>query len=407
MKATELQDQLRSLPTPPGSHRRVGLALASALPPRRRRWRLPLASIAALAGVLTLTTPGQATVDWVAEAVHLQEASYDGIREDESGRFGQAVTLGTGTDPGGRPYSVQVLPTGRGAVCMMLELSPEASPQNFVYLDESSCGTANHEGEPSIRTNFFPLSEGGVAAFGLVDSDAASATVSSAGGEQIGVDLFPLAGDLSQRDGSTVSLPSLTAFVAFPPAGVGDVEEGAAATLSTRSAEGEAIGSVDLAWAKVGEGDSAQAYDCGATGLSPVGLCEDARAGELNRVDERLAQAVPADVAAQLGDAGYLYRPAVDADRETAADPEFELRPRTPFAISAFLGIGYRIYLGRVDSVSGAENRLVYILPDFPRDRLPGDAKVAGGGAATSATGTFIVDAITGETLAELRRPTP
>ena len=400
MREMELREMLRSVEVPAGSPRRAAHAIRAANSPSRR-WRLLLATAIAVTVGFAFTAPGQATVDWVADVTHLRES------DSEHDPFGAAVVVGQGTTPAGGTYEVKALSVSHDDVCMLLDLPPGEGVSETFYLDESTCSRAGGRGGGTVSTDFRPLPGGGVAAIGLADAQASSATVTSSEGEEINVDLFHLAGDLSRDDGTTEPLPAVTAYVAFLPAGIGNVEGGEAATFTVRSADGTVTESSPLAWAVVGEGDDAIGFDCGEGGsYAPGDLCARARSGELNRVDERLSQPLPPGLADLVADAGYDYRPGTDADRSIAANPTFELRARSAFALTVFTPVGgYDAYLGTL-SGAGLNGRLAYVLPLFPRSELP-DQRSAPPGPSVE-LGTFIVDALSGQTLDRIgpTRPT-
>jgi len=412
MNERELERELCSTPVPAASRDRAARSILSATAANRggRRWRVPLAGVVGLIAGFAFTAPGQATVEWVAETIHLQDPEGSGFSLTDG------KTVGVGTSPAGHRYRVLAYPAGEAGVCLQLEPPGEEIETRARSFSESNCvsqGDSDSEevfggdraklnGQPS----YIPLRGGGVVALGGVGDAVTSVQVSDGQtGVAIDADLFPISGEAEQADGSTQDLPAFNAYVAFLPAGAGDVQEGAPAKLTGRSSDGDVVLTGQLSWVTSGEGTSALAVNCAAGEPDIADVCSDARAGELNRVDERLARPLPSQLAALLTRAGYSYVPASDDDRGLAADPEFDLKPRSSLALSAFMGLAYEIYAGRL-SGAGFDGRLVYVLRDFPAFELPDEGAGIGLRAADERAdglvGTFVVDAITGETLDRL-----
>ena len=408
----DLEAELRATPVPAGSRERAARGILAALPEARGRpWRLPLAGLVALIAGFAFTAPGQATVEWVAETIHLQDPEGGGFRETDG------KIVGSGMSPSGHRYEVLAYPAGGGGVCLQLEPPVEEVETKARSFSESTCvfrgdseamgiggGPAELDGQPS----YLPLTSGGVIALGGVDDAVRSVEVGADDAAPIDADLFPVAGEVAQPDGSVEHLPNFNAYVVFLPPGIGEVQGGIPAEFTAHSSDDDVILGGELAWAAFGEGASASAVNCAAGAAeSQLGqVCEDARAGELNHVDARLARPLPPELADLLARNGYSYVPASDDDRELAADPEFDFAPRSKLALSAFTGIAYEIYAGRV-SGGGLPDRLVYVLRDFPAMELPDKGAGAGlqledGRDRPALGGTFIVDAITGETLDQL-----
>ena len=228
----------------------------------------------------------------------------------------------------------------------------------------------------------------------------ASVQIAGPGEESpLAADLFPVAGEAEQPDGSLRDLPRFNAYVAFLPAELGDVGRGPPAELIARDGHGDTILTAELSWVTLGKGASASTANCAIDNVEAQ-VCVDARSGERERVDETLGMPPPARLQTLLTREGYSYAPGTDEDRELAAHPEFNFAPKSVFALSAFTGAGYPMYLGRL-SGHGLEDRLAYVLPDFPADRLP-ERQSGAEPPVSSETATFIVDALTGETLARL-----
>lgn len=396
MNEDQLRREMNAIAVPEGSRMRVAEAMART-PNSGRRWRVPAGAALATAAAFAFTAPGQAAVDWVAEAVHLKAPAGGFFKPDDR------QTVATGTSPAGDAYSVEAIANDNGDVCLILD-APVAGPPSIMF--GPTCTSEQRADGAYGGTTYLQLRSGGHAAFGLADPAATSATVTADDFEAIEVDLVDVSGEVERTDGTLVPIPTLSVFVAFLPPGLGDVETGSTATITAVDAGGEAVLSEDLQWVRLGP--TGLTVDCGGEIAVAVhqATCADARTGELGRVEESLARPLPEALAGRLQAAGYSYVPATDGDRSIAGEPAFDLPARSPLALSAYVGAGYDSYLGRI-SGGGETGRLVYVLPEFPVGDLPDEGADIGipvNDAGRTDTGGFLVDAIEGQTLAELGR---
>ena len=264
MNESDLKLEMQQVPLARLGRENAARAIAGGLSSRRatpRRWRGPLAAGVGLIVAFAFTAPGQATVDWIAEGVHLRAAAAN------SHGSGNAVEIGRGTGPAGQPFSVEAVAYKDSGACLLLN-PPGSGPEDGTYGGQAACASPEGDEPGSLgsgphATDYFPLPNGGAIAFGLVNSETKSAAVTSPGHEDGEVDLFPLTGDITRNDGSVAPLPALTAYVTFLPPDVGDLARGAPASLATYGSDGSELSSRPLARQATPGGRIA---DCGPQG---------------------------------------------------------------------------------------------------------------------------------------------
>lgn len=400
MTEHELIERLRSFPVDPQSRRRASSRLhaeleTSARPDWRRRIVIWLSGLAML-GVFLTTAPGQATVDWVADAIQLDDD-------------GTEVPVGGGELTDGTTYDVyaQVIDD---RVCLGMRIDPDAVSEGGL----SGNSFCNFERWRKTLVDFpfyGPLESGGTiytaVASPRVETAEISFTDSSGEVRTEEADVFRLRGDIVVKGGPREPIDPAALIVGLLPEGVGDVAQGSVANLTVGTLAGEELATSTLEWALM--------YDdvltgCGSDSEPFQDFCEKTRNGEIKRADKALAKPLPGPLQSALADAGYVYVPATDDDRELAFG-HHRAEPHALFEVggqlSGYDGWAYE----RLGRISGGEmdSRLVYVFHFFA-----GSVEYPHGGGGFSHAGsgpekpppifkpeaaTFVIDAITGEML--------
>lgn len=368
-KDERISEQMRSPQAPVGSRERVVAAAAEVLDKgaRRRRWPVAAGLLTAAAIGFGMTAPGNAAVEWFTGVLSLKE------EKDAASVFGEGGALvARGAGPEGHSYKVTAtypaVKEGRKdpGPCVSVDFDPgapleetaERRPRGIGF-----CGLLKYLDKPFDYLTITHAYEDYSVIVGAAPEDTASVDVryrESLDGDEITAptDSIPIAGEVTRRDGAVEPIFPFTFFVAFVPAGIGEVTGQSSAEAIALSESGDVQARADLAWTDY-PSEPGFSVMCRR---DTRGVCDQAASGELYRVERGLGRPLPDGLAEELELRGYEWTPATDEDRELAFDP----KPGYPARL--FLKGGRRDpyglafdRLGRISGPGFSDGQLVYL----------------------------------------------
>jgi hypothetical protein len=325
--------------------------------------------VIAVAVGFALTAPGQATFDWVAETIHLKEPAptsqtWAELRKQES-------DLGGGTTPEGTTYLLGGYAGGsEGDICVDLSYPPgERAGADLDGDGQAACGPPPKPGsKPLTRLTLVERRTGGAVGLGVMGGTITAITAEYVGADgdpaAAEVDRFPITATVEAGDEESV-----TAFVVFLPAGVGDLQAGSGPVRFTFVPAGGGPSITDeLTYTRWSLNPSELAspdspiITCPKPG-SLGQICHRAANGTLGSVDRGLARPLPDKLVSALGARGYSLKLATAEDRAIAGatyDP-FKLRNGARLPGTSSLGVSslYRV------TGHGFDDRLLFVTHNF------------------------------------------
>jgi hypothetical protein len=221
---------------------------------QRPRRTTAVVIVIALCGLALLTPPGQAAAEWLGRLIGI--VSDDSQPQTLSERLANAVFLGEGKAPGGERYRVYADRDTDEGLCF-----------EFSWIDGATggFGTCQLTGVRSevIVPFVREATPGTVTVAGLTPARTAKVDVRYRSGADIPLmdapsRLYALDPGLREELGVT-SDEEYAFFVAFLPAGVGDITSASSAEVVASDSAGERIGQSPIRWARTDFDDAALA----------------------------------------------------------------------------------------------------------------------------------------------------